>query len=91
MSSENTVFIGRKPILNYCTAVLEVLRNSDTVVMKARGSAISTAVDVAEVTRSRFLSDLKIHSIEIGTEELTNEEGRPRNVSTIKIVMNNSK
>lgn len=91
MSSDNTVFIGRKPILNYCTAVLEVLRNSDTVVMKARGSAISTAVDVAEVTRSRFLSDLKVDLIEIGTEELTNEEGRPRNVSTIKIVMNNSK
>jgi DNA-binding protein len=91
MSSENTVFIGRKPILNYCTAVLEVLRNSDTVVMKARGSAISTAVDVAEVTRSRFLAGLKVDSIEIGTEELTNEEGRPRNVSTIKIVMNNIK
>lgn len=91
MSSENIVFIGRKPILNYCTAVLEVLRNSDTVVMKARGSAISTAVDVAEVTRSRFLSGLKVDSIEIGTEELTNEEGRPRNVSTIKIVMNNIK
>ena len=91
MSSENTVFIGRKPILNYCTAVLSVLRNSDTVIMKARGAAISTAVDVAEVTRSRFLSDLKVDLIEIGTEELTNEEGRPRNVSTIKIVMNNSK
>lgn len=91
MSSQNTIYIGRKPILNYCTAVLEVLRNSDTVVMKARGSAISTAVDVAEVTRSRFLANLKVDSIEIGTEELTNEDGRPRNVSTIKIVMNNSK
>ena len=91
MSSENTVFIGRKPILNYCTAVLSVLRNSDTVIMKARGAAISTAVDVAEVTRSRFLSNLKVDLIEIGTEELTTEEGRLRNVSTIKIVMNNSK
>ena len=91
MSSENTVFIGRKPILNYCTAVLEVLRNSDLVTMKARGTAISTAVDVAEVTRRRFLSNLKIESIEIGTEELTNEDGRPRNVSTMTIVMNNSK
>jgi DNA-binding protein Alba len=46
-------------------------------------------VDVAEVTRSRFLSGLTVDSIEIGTEELTNEEGRPRNVSTISIVMNN--
>ena len=91
MSSENIVFIGRKPILNYCTAVLEVLRNSDLVTMKARGTAISTAVDVAEVTRRRFLSNLKIDSIEIGTEELTNEDGRPRNVSTMTIVMNNSK
>lgn len=91
MSSENTVFIGRKPILNYCTAVLEVLRNSDIVIMKARGAAISTAVDVAEVTRSRFLSDLKVDLIEIGTEELTTEAGRLRNVSTIKIVMNNNK
>jgi DNA-binding protein len=91
MSSENTVYIGRKPILNYCTAVLEVLRNSDTVALKARGSAISTAVDVAEVTRSRFLSGLTVDSIEIGTEELTNEEGRPRNVSTIMILMNNSR
>lgn len=91
MSSENTVFIGRKPILNYCTAVLSVLRNSDTVIMKARGAAISTAVDVAEVTRSRFLSNLKVDSIEIGTEELTTEAGRLRNVSTIKIVMNNNK
>jgi DNA-binding protein len=91
MSSENIVFIGRKPILNYCTAVLEVLRNSDTVTMKARGTAISTAVDVAEVTRSRFLSNLKVDSIEIGTEELTNEDGRPRNVSTMTIVMINSK
>jgi DNA-binding protein len=91
MSSENIVFIGRKPILNYCTAVLEVLRNSDTVTMKARGTAISTAVDVAEVTRSRFLSNLRVDSIEIGTEELTNEDGRPRNVSTMTIVMINSK
>jgi len=91
MSTENTVFIGRKPILNYCTAVLEVLRNSDTVTMKARGAAISTAVDVAEVTKNRFLSNLKVDSIKIGTEELTNEEGRPRNVSTMTIVMNNSK
>jgi DNA-binding protein Alba len=46
---------------------------------------------VAEVTKNRFLANLKVDSIEIGTEELTNEEGKPRNVSTMTIVMNNSK
>jgi DNA-binding protein len=91
MSLENTVFIGRKPILNYCTAVLEVLRNNNQVALKARGSAISTAVDVAEVTKNRFLNNLQVNSIEIGTEELTNDEGRTRNVSTITIVLNNGK
>ena len=91
MSLENTVFIGRKPILTYCLAVLEVMRNNDQVVMKARGSAISTAVDVAEVTKNRFLNDLEVESIEIGTEELKNYEERPRNVSTMTIVMNNGK
>jgi DNA-binding protein len=91
MSLENTVFIGRKPILNYCTAVLEVLRNNNQVALKARGRAISTAVDVAEVTKNRFLNNLQVDSIEIGTEELTNDEGMARNVSTISIVMNNGK
>jgi DNA-binding protein len=91
MSLENTVFIGKKPILNYCTAVLKVLRNNNQVVMKARGSAISTAVDVVEVTKNRFLTDLEVESIDIGTEELTNDEGRSRNVSTITIVMKNGK
>jgi DNA-binding protein len=91
MSEDNTVFIGRKPVINYCMAVLNVLRDSDTVILKARGSAMSTAVDVAEVTRTRFMESLKVEDIEIGTVELTSEDGRPRNVSTIAITLNNHK
>ena len=91
MSDDNTVFIGRKPVINYCMAVLNVLRDSDTVVLKARGSAISTAVDVAEVTRSRFMESLKVEDIEIGTVELTQEDGSPRSVSTMAITLKNLK
>ncbi len=54
--------------------------------MKARGRAISTAVDEAEVTRNRFMENLTVENIEIGTEELESE-GRIRNVSTITIVL----
>ena len=55
--------------------------------MKARGRAISTAVDVVEVTRSRFLKDITVEDIEIGTEELESTDGRIRNVSSITIVL----
>jgi DNA-binding protein len=57
--------------------------------LKARGQAITTAVDVAEITRNRFLKDLKIGRIAIGTEEMPAREGenRPRLVSTIEITL----
>jgi DNA-binding protein len=88
MSEKNIVYIGSKPILNYCTAVLTSLQgDNSTVEVKARGRAISSAVDVVEVTRNRFLSNLVVESIEIGTEELEGHEGRKRNVSTISIVL----
>ena len=88
MSSENVVFIGSKPIMNYCLAVLTSLQGEGSrVILKARGRAISTAVDVAEVTKNRFMKSLTVEKIEIGTEELESLEGRMRNVSTISILL----
>jgi DNA-binding protein len=87
MSENNIVYIGSKPVMNYCLAVLSSLQGgSNEVVLKARGRAISTAVDVAEVTKNRFLEDLAVKNIEIGTEELESD-GQRRNVSTISIIL----
>jgi DNA-binding protein len=63
--------------------------NAKEVVLKARGRAIATAVDVAEITRSRFLRDLKVSKIAIGTEEMPAREGenRARMVSTMEITL----
>ena len=89
MSAENVVYIGSKPLMNYCIAIVSSLqeKGGGSVAVKARGRAISTAVDVVEVTRSRFLKDLTVEGIEIGTEELESTEGRMRNVSTITIFL----
>jgi DNA-binding protein len=88
MSVENVVYIGSKPLMNYCLAVLTSLKDEGSrVTLKARGRAISTAVDVAEVTRRRFMENLIVENVEIGTEELESLEGRPRNVSTITIIL----
>jgi DNA-binding protein len=85
------VFIGSKPPMDYVLAVMTRLSASNTkeVVLKARGQAITTAVDVAEITRNRFLKDLKVSKIAIATEEMPPREGenRARMVSTMEITL----
>ncbi len=87
MSRSNTVFVGRKPVLNYVLACLTLLKSGESeVLVKARGRSISTAVDVVEVTKNRFVNDLKIVDISIGTERLTSpDRDQPTNVSSIEI------
>lgn len=85
-SEENVIYIGNKPPMSYVLAVVTQFNSgSNEVVIKARGRAISRAVDAAEITRNRFVSDAKIKEIKIGTESITNEEGRTSNVSSIEI------
>ena len=81
-TDENTIFVGNKPPMSYVLAVVtQFNRGSDEVVVKARGRAISRAVDTAEIVRNRFVTDAEVKDIKIGTESLTNDEGRNRNVS----------
>ena len=90
MAEENTVFVGNKPTMNYVLAVVTLFNSATTtgeVVIKARGKAISRAVDVCEIVRNRFLSNSKVKDIHISTEELTNEEGKTANVSCIEITL----
>ena len=83
------VFVGNKMPMDYVLAIITGLPASDAkdITLKARGQAITTAVDAAEITRNRFLKDLKVNKIVIGTEEMPAREGetRSRMVSTIEI------
>lgn len=84
---DNVVYVGDKPVMDYVTAVMMQFNESDSVTIKARGRAISRAVDCAEIARNRFVPDSEITKIETGTETVTDEEGRERNLSTISIEM----
>jgi DNA-binding protein len=87
-SSENVIFVGHKPPMSYVLAIVTQFNSgSDEVIIKARGRAISTAVDATEITRNRFVLDTDIKEIIIGTESVTNEEGRTSNVSSIEICL----
>ena len=90
-SEENVIYVGNKPPMSYVLAVVTQFNSGSTdVVIKARGRAISRAVDAAEITRNRFVTDAKIKEIRIGTEAITNEEGRTSNVSSIEISLSKS-
>ena len=86
----SAVLIGKKPIMNYVLACITFFHGgAKEVSIKARGRSISRAIDVAEVVRHRFLPDVKIKSIGIGTDQLlAQEEGdSTTNVSTIEITL----
>jgi DNA-binding protein len=83
---ENTVYIGQKPVMNYVIACLTYFNTGGgKVCIKARGRVISRAVDTIELLRRSFIKDLKLVDIRLGTEEMTDEQGRRSNVSTIEI------
>lgn len=84
MSDEEKIYVGSKPILAYVTAVVTSLQRAKQVSIMARGRAISSAVDVVEVTKRSFVKDLRVDEITIGTEKL-GDSGSERNVSTISI------
>jgi DNA-binding protein Alba len=85
---DNVVFVGKKPSMSYVLAVITQFSNGQPEVhVKARGRAISRAVDVAEIVRKRFAQDVKIKNIEIGTEERDLGDKGKVNVSTIDILL----
>ncbi len=89
MSEENTVFIGKKETMAYVMAVVtQFNQESDEVIIKARGRAISKAVDVAEITKNKFLQEIGIKDIVTDTEKIEQEdEDRTVNVSSIEITL----
>jgi len=87
-ANENAVLVGKKPIMNYVVACLTFFNSgAQNIVVKARGRAISRAVDTVELLRRAFVKDLQLKDISIGTQEVTRGEGQKTNVSTIEITV----
>lgn len=81
----NFVFVGKKGVMSYVLAVMTQFGDgAKDVTIKARGKSISRAVDVAEISRNKG-EGINLESIDISTEEVTTEDGRPLKVSAIAI------
>ena len=80
------ILIGKKPTMTYVVAVLSRIRGKEDIVIKARGRLISKAIDVAEIVRHRFATDIQLKEIKIGTETIDTQQGQ-KNVSFIELTL----
>lgn len=87
IEEDNTVFVGNKPVMNYVLAVVTQFSNgAHEVTVKARGKAISRAVDTTEIALNRFLQNVEKKMILTSTEVVDTESGKTH-VSSIEIIL----
>lgn len=85
---DNTILVGVKPSIAYVIAAMTQFSSGQNEIhIRARGKAISRAVDVAEILRRRFMRDIKVKDIQISTEERQSEGNKKINVSVIAITL----
>ncbi|MDH5806441.1 MAG: DNA-binding protein Alba [Candidatus Verstraetearchaeota archaeon] len=83
----NEILVGKKPQMNYVLACLTAFHEgAKEIVIKARGKSISKAVDVVETVRRKFMSDVIVKNVLIGTDEIKVNE-TTRRVSSISIIL----
>ncbi len=88
MEQANLVRIGKKPIMNYVVACVTLLNSgAEEIMVRARGQAITKAVETVLMLRNSFLKDLEIENIAIGSEEVTRQDGTRGSISTIEITL----
>jgi len=87
IEDDNTIFVGNKPVMNYVLAIVTQFNaGAREVIVKARGKAISRAVDTTEIALNRFLQDVDKKSVTTCTEMVDTENGKT-NVSSIEIIL----
>lgn len=84
---KKTVIVGQsKPLLNYVTACITMFNSgAEQVVLRARGEAINMAVEVAQVLKKRFMSDVEICNVHIDGENVISRDGRQLNLPVLEI------
>lgn len=79
MIEDNVVLVGKKPLMNYVLSVNTMAsQGNNEIILKARGKAISRAVDIEEMSLRRFLIGWKVSEVKFGTEEITMTEKSER-------------
>jgi len=84
----SVLLVGQKPTMNYVLYTINQMKDAKVIVIKARGKSIHKAVDITEILRRRFLTNLVVKDIAIGTQEVDDARtNQKRRISTIEITI----
>ena len=84
-NTNDTIYIGKKPLMTYVTSTIVQLATKPDVTIKARGLTTSIAIDVAQVVIKKTKPAFEIDNVSINSESLVSSDGKNRDVSTIEI------
>lgn len=89
MPEDTVIFVGKKSTMAYVMAVLTQMNENGfgEITLKARGKAISRAVDVAEIVKGKLSNAVKIEGIKTHTEEIPGDGDETIKVSAIEITL----
>lgn len=86
----NIVRIGKKPLMNYVVACMTLLNSGvPEVMVRARGQSITKAVETVDLLRRAFLKNIRVQSVDIGTEQVQRQDGSIASLSMIEIMLGN--
>jgi DNA-binding protein len=90
MKQLKMVIVGKsKPLLNYVTACITIFNQGErSLVLRARGEAINIAIEVFQLLKSKFISDVGISKVAIDGETVTTRQGKPLNLPVLEITLN---
>ena len=85
--NDSVVFVGKKPVMSYVLACLTLFQNGTVdITLKARGRAISKAVDAAQILTKKFVPGVTVKSVELGSEMVRSiDSGTTSDVSSMVI------
>jgi DNA-binding protein len=84
-----TVIVGgSKPIIKYVTACVTVFnQGTQFVKLRARGQAITRAVDTVQLLRSRFMSEITIKDMQIDEDSVKRKDGQNLILPVLEILL----
>ncbi len=87
-AAPNIVRVGKKPTMNYVVACVTLFNTGvPEVLVRARGQSITKAIDTVEMLRRAFFKNVQVRSVDIGTEDVTRDDGSMASLSTIEIML----
>ena len=88
VEDDNIIFVGNKAPMNYVVAVLTEFKKNNEVIIKARGRAISKAVESALLVKKKFLQDAEIIEIKVDLENIIDDKtDKPMDIPAIEIYL----